>query len=141
MEEAAHAGARRGLEDVDGPLGVDALEGDAGARMLADDAHEVDDGVAALDAFVERPPGRDVALDALDGAQTAQVALGAAPHEAADDAPLGAQRLDDRPPYEAGSAGNEDPADGLHAPQDTPRPSRSVHGAPGAKIAAWSQPR
>ena len=82
----------------------------AARRVLADDADQVDHGIAAGHALVQRLPRHHVALDALDGAQAAQVALRAAADQAAHRTALGPQRLDDRPTHEPRAARDEHPS-------------------------------
>jgi len=111
----AHRGGR--LEDVDRALRVDALEGGADRRVLADDADQVDHGVAAGHPLGQRLPCHHVALDALDRPQAVQLALRAPADQAADRASSRPQGLDDRPAHEAGAARDEHPSHRrLHGP-------------------------
>jgi hypothetical protein len=79
-----------------------------------DDADQVHDRVTPGDALVEALARHDVALDALDGAESAEVALGTAADETAHGVTLGSERLDDGTTDEARAAGDEDPAGRLH---------------------------
>src|SRR5262249_47882997 len=74
------------------------------------DAQGVAHGAAAVHAVIQRLSRHDVALDALDRAHAAQVALRAATDQAAHGGSLGAQGLDDRPPHESRAARDEDPS-------------------------------
>src|SRR5262245_29111364 len=130
----AHAGGGGGLEYVDGPLGVDPLERAERRRLLADDAHEVDDRVAPLHVTLERGGGERVALDALDRLQPAEVQFRATANEAAHRIAMGAQGQDHGVPHETGGAGEKDPTRRRHDPRISifiapPRPP--------AKIDTW----
>src|SRR5215510_7834671 len=100
VDEAPHTGLDRRVQDVDRALDVDALERGVLSGMLANDPDEMDDGVAAGDVGVEAPPHQDVALDALDSAESLEVALRATTDETAYDVAFGAEGLDHCPTYE-----------------------------------------
>jgi hypothetical protein len=76
--------------------------------VLADDPDQVNDGLAARHAFLQPVADEDVAFHPLDGAQSAQVALGPPAHKAADAVTIGAKGLNHRPPDEPCRAGDED---------------------------------
>jgi hypothetical protein len=118
--ECAHvqvaADARRGgaLQHVDGSLDVDALERGVGGAVLANDPDQVDDGVAAGDAALQRLAREHVTLDALDCLLAAQIPFGAATHQAAHAIALGAERVNHGPADETRGAGHEDPTRAYH---------------------------
>ena len=86
------------------------------ARLLANDADQVDDGVATGDATLQRLAREHVTLDALDRLLAAQIALGAATYQAAHAIALGAERVNHGPADEACGAGHEDPTRAYHRP-------------------------
>jgi hypothetical protein len=95
---------------------VDTLEGGADGGTLVDDADQVNHGVAPRHAVVEALARHHVALDALDGAEAPEIALGAAADETAHGITLGSERLDHGATDEARATGNKDPAGRLHGP-------------------------
>src|SRR4051812_42450485 len=82
---------------------MNALEGDALARLFHDDADEMNDGVASLHSLVE---GCGVEERSLDGATGEQ--RGAVIHQRRDGVAAGDELFEDCGADEAGSAGDED---------------------------------
>src|SRR5215813_2976452 len=110
VDEAPHTGLDRRVQDVDRALDVDALERGVLSGMLANDPDEMDDGVAAGDVGIEAPPHQNVALDALDSAESLEVALRATTDEAAHGMTFGAEGLDHCPTHKARPSGDEHPS-------------------------------
>ena len=110
VDEASDPGRSGGLQDTHRALGVHAFEGDAGGGVLANDADEMDDGVAAGDAVLEAAPSKDVTFHPLDRLQATQVPLGASTHETAHGVAVRTQGLDDGTSHEARGAGDKDPS-------------------------------
>src|SRR4030095_1750930 len=90
------------------------LEGGVEGGLLAYNTDQVDDGVAAGHATFQRLAREHVTFDALDRLLAAQIALGAATHQAAHAIALGTERVNPGPADETRGAGHEDPTRAYH---------------------------
>jgi hypothetical protein len=108
VDETLHLGRPRHRQHVLGRAAVEGLEGDAAAPVLADDAHQVHHGRAALHGGGEGVGLQHVAGDALDGLEAPEIALRAVANEGADQKALAEKGPHDVLPDEARPARDED---------------------------------
>jgi hypothetical protein len=108
VDEALHAGALGRIDDIPGPSEMDAFERDALGGALHDDADEVDDGGAAVQALVE---GGGIEEGAVDGVHAVGVHLNRPTiDQSVDGVVAGDQLVDHRRSDKTAGSGHEDGA-------------------------------
>src|SRR3989442_9859675 len=95
-------------QHIGGGQRMEALEGDPARPVLADDAHEVDDGRASFHGVDEALGLEHVSGYPIDGFESAQPRLRASADKAANKKAVLEERAYHRVAHEAGGAGDED---------------------------------
>ncbi len=105
VDEAAHAGGERRVDEVRGAVDVDALEGGDVREPLLRQAGGVVDDFAAVDAAAQRGRVEHVAGDDLTGARQHAARLLRRSHQGAHLAPIGHERAREVVAQESGTSG------------------------------------